>query len=73
MNEDLFNCINHELGINKMIYAVNVDDMKTLIDKYKNLSDEDKKEKPVVKKYEIKKIRTTEDKLKELFDDVEVK
>ena len=73
LNEDLFNFINHEVGINKMIYAVSVDDMKTLIDKYKNLTPEQKQEKPVIKKYELKKIRTTEDKLKELFGDIEVK
>ena len=73
LNEDLFNFINHELGIDKMIFAVDENNKRELIEKYKNLSEEDKSERPVVKKYEVKKIRTTEDKLKELFENVEVK
>ncbi|MDO5440226.1 MAG: DNA polymerase III subunit gamma/tau [Erysipelotrichaceae bacterium] len=73
LNEDLFNFINHELGIDKMIFAVDENNKRELIEKYKNLSEEDKSERPVVKKYEVRKIRTTEDKLKELFENVEVK
>ena len=72
LNEDLFNFINHEFGINKMIYAVDESLKKELIDLYKNLSKEEKSVKPEIIKYEIKKIKTTEDKLKELFDDVKV-
>ena len=72
LNEDLYNFINHELGIDKMIFAINEQDKKALIEKYRSLNDEDKKERPKVKKYTLKKIRTTEDKLKELFDDVKV-
>ena len=71
-NEDLFNFINHEFGINKMIYAVDEKDKKVLIDKYKSLSDEEKQLKLVIKKYEVRKKATTEDKLKELFDNVDV-
>ena len=56
-----------------MIYAVDESMKNELINIYKKLSDDDKKEKPVIKKYEIKKIKTTEDKLKELFDNVEIK
>lgn len=72
MNEDLFNFINHEFGINKMIYAVEDNKKKELIEIYKGLSKEEKTNKPEIQKYEIKKIRSTEDKLKELFDDVKV-
>ena len=73
LNEDLYNFINHEVGIDKMIFAVDENDVHALVAKFKALSEEDRKIRPVVKKYEKKKIRTTEDKLKELFGDVEVK
>lgn len=73
LNEDLYNFINHEVGIDKMVYAVSEDDKRLLIEKYKSLSEEERNKRPVVTKYEKKKIRTTEDKLKELFGDVEVK
>ena len=71
-NRGLFEFINKEMGINKMVYAFNSDDKNTLISLYKNLSAEEKQTKPEIKKYELKKPETTEDKLKEWFGNVNV-
>ena len=72
INEEIFDFINKEMGINKMVYAFAEDEKNELIQKYKSLTPEQKKEKPEVIKYEIKKPKTTEDKLKEWFDQVRV-
>ena len=72
INEELFNFINKEIGINKMIYAFSEEDKNELIKKYKALTPEQKQERPEVITYEIKKPKSTEDKLKEWFDQVSV-
>ncbi|MDD5842192.1 MAG: DNA polymerase III subunit gamma/tau [Solobacterium sp.] len=72
MNEDLYNFINNEFGIDKMIYGVADENRIELIKRYKNLSEEDKKDIPEIHKYELRKTITTEEKLRELFGDVRV-
>ena len=72
MNEDLYNFINNEFGIDKMIYGVADENRIELIKRYKNLSEEDKKDIPEIHTYELRKTITTEEKLRELFGDVRV-
>ena len=71
-NKDLYKFINKEFGIDKMIYAFQDSNRNELIKKFKGLSEEEKKEKPEIQKYELEKAKTTEDKLKEWFDQVSV-
>lgn len=55
VNEELYNFINKEFGIDKMIYAISEEDKKELIEKYKNEPVE-KRNKPVyVEKYTLEK------------------
>lgn len=72
MNEDLYNFINNEFGIDKMIYGVADENRIELIKRYKGLSEEEKKDIPEITKYELRKTITTEDKLRDLFGDVRV-
>lgn len=72
MNEELFNFVHREFGIDKVIFGVSDIDRVNLIDRYKNLSNEEKNNIPEIKKYEIKKVMTMEEKLKDLFGDVRV-
>ena len=55
-----------------MIYGVADENRIELIKRYKNLSEEDKKDIPEIHKYELRKTITTEEKLRELFGDVRV-
>ena len=72
MNEDLFNFVHNEFGIDKVIFGVSDNDRVELINRYKNLSTEEKNNIPEIKKYELKKTMSMEDKLKDLFGDVRV-
>lgn len=72
MNEDLFNFVHNEFGIDKVIFGVSDIDRVELINRYKNLSAEEKNNIPEINKYEIKKTMTMEDKLKDLFGEVRV-
>ncbi len=69
-NEDLYNFINTEFGINKMIYAIDEEEKKILVDMYhkdRNLDPDFK-----VEKYQTIKEPTMEDKLNDLFGKVRV-
>ena len=72
INEDLYRFVNREFGIDKMIYAIDQDRKKTLIERYK-LTPPEMRNRPVyVEKYntEEKREATPEEKLKDLFGDV---
>ena len=71
MNEELYNFINDEFGIDKMIYAITQEETKKLIELYK-ASPIEKRNKPVfVKKYERKNIvQDSQSKIEDLFGDV---
>ncbi len=72
-NRDLYRFINKEFGIDKMVYAIDPEKKRTLIEMYKNTPIEVRRNPaPVfVEKYNIeeKKEKTPEEKLKELFGD----
>ena len=72
INEDLYRFVNREFDIDKMIYAIDQDRKKTLIERYK-LTPPEMRNRPVyVEKYntEEKREATPEEKLKDLFGDV---
>ncbi|MCR4632505.1 MAG: DNA polymerase III subunit gamma/tau [Erysipelotrichaceae bacterium] len=73
-NKDLYRFVNKEFGIDKMIFAIDPDKKRTLIEMYKRVPNELKKNPaPVfVEKYNIEEKRelTKEEKLKDLFGDV---
>jgi len=69
LNEELYNFINKEFGIDKMIYAVNEETKTELIESYKN-TPADKRNKPVyVEKYKIEetKNKSQEETVTDLF------
>ena len=68
IREELYNFLVNEFGIYKVIYAVDVNKRNDLIEKYKELA-KGKKKAPIVEKPVVKKERTNEEKLKELFGD----
>ena len=68
IREELYNFLVNEFGIYKVIYAVDVNKRSDLIEKYKELA-KGKKKAPIVEKPVVKKERTNEEKLKELFGD----
>lgn len=68
IREELYNFLVNEFGIYKVIYAVDVNKRSDLIEKYKELA-KGKKKAPIVEKPIVKKERTNEEKLKELFGD----
>ena len=72
MNEDLYRFINREFGIDKMIYAIDQDRKKMLIERYKMTPPEMRNRPVYVEKYNIEEKReaTPEEKLKNLFGDV---
>ena len=72
MNEDLYRFVNKEFGIDKMIYAIDQDRKKTLIERYKVTPPEMRNRPVYVEKYNIEEKReaTPEEKLKDLFGDV---
>ena len=72
INEDLYRFINREFGIDKMIYAIDQDKKKALIERYKMTPPEMRNRPVYVEKYNIEEKReeTPEEKLKDLFGDV---
>lgn len=68
IREELYNFLVKEFGIYKVIYAIDRNKRIDLIEKYKELVRE-KKKAPIVEKPVVKKERTNEEKLKELFGD----
>ena len=72
-NRDLYRFLNKEFGIDKMVYAIDQDKKRALIEMYKNTPIEVRRNPaPVfVEKYNIeeKKEKTPEEKLKDLFGD----
>ena len=72
-NRDLYRFLNKEFGIDKMVYAIDQDKKRALIEMYKNTPIETRRNPaPVfVEKYNIeeKKEKTPEEKLKDLFGD----
>ena len=71
-NEDLYRFINKEFGIDKMVYAIDPDKKRRLIEMYKNTPREMRNRPVYVEKYNIEEKRelTPEEKLKDLFGDV---
>jgi len=72
LNEELYNFINKEFGIDKMIYAISEETKAELIESYKNTPSE-KRNKPVyVEKYKIETAKTMsqEETLSDLFGSV---
>lgn len=70
MNEELYNFINSEFGIDKMVFAISNEEKQLLINKYRELVSKGIKDSVIIKKYEIKKELSTEDKLRDMFGDV---
>jgi len=70
-NEELYNFVNVEFGIDKMVYAITQDDKKELIEKYKSAPQEDRNKPVYVEKYTLKKTSgdCPEDTLNLLFGD----
>ncbi len=72
-NRDLYRFLNKEFGIDKMVYAIDQEKKRALIEMYKNTPIEARRNPaPVfVEKYNIeeKKEKTPEEKLKDLFGD----
>ena len=70
-NEELYRFINKEFGIDKMVYAIDEQKKRELIELYKKTPAE-KRNKPVyIEKYKIeeKKEESTEDRLRDIFGD----
>lgn len=72
MNEELYNFINSEFGIDKMVYAISTEDKQSLINRYRQLVSKGIKEPVMIKKYEIKKELSTEDKLRDMFGEITI-
>lgn len=71
MNEELYNFINDEFGIDKMIYAITQEEMQELIELYKASPIENRNKPVFVKKYERKKIeQNSQSRVEDLFGDV---
>lgn len=69
-NIDLYKFINTEFGIDKMVYAIDEDQKKQLIERYKNEPVENRNKPIYVEKYKIEKeTDSTEDTLSLLFGD----
>lgn len=70
-NEQLYYFINKEFGIDKMIYAINSQEKKQLIERYKSTPVELRNKPVYVEKYKIDESHkeTTEEKLANLFGD----
>ncbi len=71
VNRDLYRFINREFGIDKMIYAIDPEKKKQLIEMYKKTPADQRNRSVYVERYQIEKKRekTTEEKLKDLFGD----
>ena len=72
MNEELYNFINSEYGIDKMIYAITNEEKQLLIKKYREIMANGDKEPAIIHKYEIKKELSDEDKLRDIFGEIKV-
>lgn len=72
INKDLYMFLNSEFGIDKMVYAIDEEDKKELIERYKNTPIANRNKPVYVEKYKIEEEKETssEDKLKELFGEV---
>ena len=68
-NEDLYRFFNEEFGIDKMIYAIDEDQKKKLIEMYKTVPAQERNKPVYVEKYKIDapKEKTQEEKLIDLF------
>ncbi len=72
MNEQLYRFINDEFGIDKMIYAIDENRKRELINLYKQTPKEKRNQPVYVEKYKLtddKKEQSPEEKLKSLFGD----
>ena len=69
VKDELYDFLIKEFSINKVIYALDKNKRKEVIEIYHKLANEKKTSSPVVEKPEIKKEMTNEEKLKELFGD----
>ena len=71
-NEELYKFINNEFGIDKMVYGIDNDKKRELIEQYKRTPAEMRNRPVYVEKYHFEETREKkpEDKLKDLFGDV---
>ena len=71
-NEELYKFINNEFGIDKMVYGIDNDKKRELIEQYKRTPVEMRNRPVYVEKYHFEETREKkpEDKLKDLFGDV---
>jgi len=72
INEQLFNFINEEYKINKMVFGVTSEEVNKLVELYKKLTPEEKTNFSKIEKYKAKKSSSKEEKLKAMFDDLKV-
>ena len=68
-NEALYDFLNSEFGIDKMVYAIDDERKKELIELYKKTPKEERNKPVYVEKYQQKAKATVEDKLRDLFGD----
>ena len=68
-NEALYEFLNSEFGIDKMVYAIDNERKKELIELYKKTPKEERNKPVYVEKYQQKAKATVEDKLRDLFGD----
>ena len=68
-NEALYEFLNSEFGIDKMVYAIDNERKKELIELYKKTPKEERNKPVYVEKYQQKTKATVEDKLRDLFGD----
>ena len=70
INEELYQFINEEFGIDKMVYGINENEKLELIEMYKSTPVEERNKPVLVEKYKLKnKKESSEEKLKNLFGD----
>ncbi|MBR4461483.1 MAG: DNA polymerase III subunit gamma/tau [Erysipelotrichaceae bacterium] len=68
-NEALYEFLNSEFGIDKMVYAIDNQQRQELIERYKKTRREERNKPVYVEKYKTKANLTVEDKLRNLFGD----
>ena len=68
-NEALYDFLNSEFGIDKMVYAIDNQQRQELIERYKKTPKEERNKPVYVEKYQSKASQTVEDKLRSLFGD----
>ena len=68
-NEALYDFLNSEFGIDKMVYAIDNQQRQELIELYKKTPKEERNKPVYVEKYKTKAKLTVEDKLRSLFGD----